>query len=81
MQFSIGDKIVYPHRGPGRIVSIDRKEFLEGPKRYYVIEIPVHDLTVHVPARKVGELGLRPAMTQSQIARMLNTLCRKPQGS
>jgi len=79
MRFSVGDKVVYPHRGPGRVVDIERREFLEGPKRYYVIEIPTQAMTVHVPVRKVDQVGLRPAMSRAKVARVLDILCSKPQ--
>lgn len=78
MQFSIGDKIVHPHRGPGRIVDVERREFLEGAKQYYVIEIPVHGLTVHIPVQRVDELGVRPVMSRAKVARMLDTLRSRP---
>jgi CarD family transcriptional regulator len=78
MQFSIGDKIVHPHRGPGRIVDVEQKDFLEGAKRYYVIKIPVYGMTVHVPVRKAAELGMRLAMSRAKVARVLDTLRSQP---
>lgn len=78
MQFSIGDKIVHPHRGPGRIVDVERRDFMEGVKRYYVIEIPAYGMTVHVPVRKASELGVRPAMSRAKVARVLDTLRSEP---
>ena len=41
MKFSVGDKVVHPHRGPGRIVDVERKEFVKEEKRYYVIETAI----------------------------------------
>lgn len=78
MQFSIGDKIVHPHRGPGRVVDVEQREFLEGEKRYYVLEIPAQGMTVRIPVRKADELGLRPAMPRATVARVLHTLGSKP---
>jgi CarD family transcriptional regulator len=78
MQFSIGDKIVHPHRGPGRIIDVERKKFIEKEKRYYVIEIPTYEMIVHVPVRKVADLGMRPAMHRAKVARVLETLRSKP---
>jgi CarD family transcriptional regulator len=78
MQFSIGDKIVHPHRGPGRIVDVERREFLGGAKRYYSIEIPAYGLTVHVPVGKAAELGMRPVMRRAKIARVLEILRSEP---
>ena len=78
MQFSIGDKVVHPHRGPGRIVDVERIEFIEEEKRYYVVEFPAHEMTVHIPVRKSTELGMRPAMTRAKVALVLDTLRSKP---
>jgi CarD family transcriptional regulator len=78
MRFSIGDKVVHPHRGPGRIVDVEKREFLAGVKRYYVVEIPVHAMTVHIPVRQVAELGVRPAMSRAKVACVLDTLRSRP---
>lgn len=78
MQFSIGDKIVHPHRGPGRIVDVEQREFLEDAKRYYVVEIPVYRMTVHVPVGKAADLGIRLAMSRAKIARVFDTLRSQP---
>lgn len=78
MQFTVGDKVVHPHHGPGRITAIERKQFLGEAKRYYVIEIPTQDLTVYVPRRQVDNIGIRPAMSQARLARVMATLRSRP---
>lgn len=78
MQFSVGDKVVHPHHGPGWIAGIERRELLDGAKRYYVIEIPGQRLTLHVPVRKAGEIGMRLAMSQSRFPRVLGMLRSRP---
>jgi CarD family transcriptional regulator len=78
MQFSVGDKVVHPHHGPGRVVSVERRELMDGPKRYYVIEIPGQGLTVYIPVSKADGVGLRPAMPQSRLPRVLSMLRGRP---
>ena len=78
MQFSVGDKVVHPHHGPGRIASVERKELMDGTKRYYVIDIPGQGLTVQVPVRKADEAGVRPAMPRSRLLQVLRTLRSSP---
>ena len=78
MQFSVGDKVVHPNYGPGRIASIERKELMDGTKRYYVIDIPVQGLTVQVPVRKAQETGVRPAMGRSRLPLVFRTLRSAP---
>ena len=78
MRYSVGDRVVHPHHGPGRVASIERKELLDGAKRYYVIDIPDRALIVQVPVQRVDALGLRPAMSPSSLPKVLRTLRSKP---
>lgn len=78
MAFSVGDRVVHPHHGPGRIASIERKELMDGTKSYYVIDIPGQALTVQVPVRTIDEVGVRPAMPASRLPKVLRTLRSRP---
>ena len=78
MRFSAGDKVVHPHHGPGRIVSVERKELMDGPKRYYVIDIPGQALTVQIPVRRALDAGMRPAMPRSRLLQVMRTLRSTP---
>jgi CarD family transcriptional regulator len=78
MQYSVGDKVVHPHHGPGWIASIEHWELLDEIRRYYVIEVPGQALTVHLPVRNADEVGMRPAMSQSRLPRVLSVLRGKP---
>jgi CarD family transcriptional regulator len=51
---------------------------MDGPKRYYVIEIPGQGLTVHMPVGKADEGGIRLAMSQTRFPRVLNMLRGRP---
>jgi CarD family transcriptional regulator len=78
MEFAVGDKVVHPHHGPGQVTGLEHREFLDGKKRYYVIEIPAMELTVRVPRRRVDHVGVRPAMSRAKVARVLETLRSEP---
>lgn len=78
MQFSVGDRVVHPNYGPGRIIGAERREFLDGKKLYYEIEIPIRDLIVYLPQGAVKELGVRPAMSRARLPRVLDRLGSKP---
>ncbi|MFN2291949.1 MAG: CarD family transcriptional regulator [Anaerolineae bacterium] len=78
MQFSVGDNVVHPNYGPGRIASVTQWEVKEEARAYYVIEIPGQALTVYVPALKADEVGVRPAMSQSRLEQVMRTLRSKP---
>ena len=78
MQFSVGDKVVHPRYGPGAITGIERKDLMDGPKYYYIIDMPGQGLTVQVPVGKADAAGMRLAMSQSRLAQVLVILQRKP---
>jgi len=78
MEFSIGDKVMYPSRGAGRIIGEEHQELVNGFEHYYVIEIRGKRLTLRVPMRKMGDLGVRPVMPQDKLARVWDTLRSAP---
>jgi CarD family transcriptional regulator len=78
MELSVGDKVVYPRHGVGRITAMESLNLVEGFERYYVIEIPDKSLTVRVPVRKMEELGLRPVMSRAKLAHVLEALRAAP---
>jgi len=82
MQFSVGDKVVHPMHGPGQIAGLVSRESIDGPRSYYVIDMPGQGLTLHVPILKAEEAGIRPVMPQSMLLQVLSTLrstpCRLP---
>ncbi len=78
MQFSVGDIVVHPHHGPGRISAVERWDVDDEDRQYYLVEIPSQSMTVHIPVDKADEAGLRPAISPSRLPQVLSTLRRKP---
>ncbi len=78
MQFAVGDKVVHPYHGPGTITAIEHRELMEGLEYYFVIEIPSRGLTLHIPKRRMHETGVRFAMPQAELNRVLKTLRNSP---
>ncbi|MBC8446768.1 MAG: hypothetical protein H8D78_03370 [Chloroflexi bacterium] len=78
MEFSVGDKVMYPSRGAGKVTGMEHQELVDGFEHYYVIEIPGDRLTVRVPMRKTEDLGIRPVMSEAKLGRVLNVLGSKP---
>jgi len=74
MTFKIGDRVVHPQYGVGKVVNLEEREFESGVmRRYYEVSIP--GSTVWVPSDQPGS-GLRGLTVKSEIAR-----CRKILGS
>jgi CarD family transcriptional regulator len=78
MQFSVGDKVVHPHHGPGRFMGADRREFRDGKKLYYELEIPAQELSVFLPSEAMKAIGVRPAMSRARLPRVLTRLRSRP---
>jgi CarD family transcriptional regulator len=58
--FQIGDNIVYPMHGAGKIKAIEDKEVLGNTQQYYVIKMSISNLQLMIPAGNIISSGLRP---------------------
>jgi len=57
--FKVGDKIVYPMHGAGKIKSIEEINLLGDLINYYVVEIDYKSIEVKIPVEKAEELKVR----------------------
>lgn len=55
----IGDKVVYPMHGAGVIESMETREIMGEEKLYYVLKLPMGNMTVMIPVDNVENIGLR----------------------
>ena len=78
MEYSVGDKVMYPSRGVGIVTGIEQRELVDGFRQYYVIQIPSGGLTMHVPIEKTDDLGVRPVVSLSGLDRVLDVLSARP---
>jgi CarD family transcriptional regulator len=74
MQFEIGDKIMHPKFGAGRITGEEQRELVDGFKHYYVIDVLGSGATAYVPKRKMDELGVRPVMSPTKLGEVIEIL-------
>ena len=79
MTFYVGAKVVHPAYGPGKILAITRKQFLDQVQEYCVIRVPTQRLRVMVPTSKAEEVGLRPISGPVAFEAMWATLRDDPQ--
>ena len=47
--YEIGDQVVYPHHGAGKVLKKEMKEVLGEKREYLTIKILHNDMTVMVP--------------------------------
>jgi CarD family transcriptional regulator len=76
--FAVGDKVVHPGYGPGVIKGIERRQVIGEEKDYYIIEILTGDATLMTPVAQADKVGLRPAMGDASVQRLLHLLSEAP---
>jgi len=57
--FKVGDKVVYPHHGAGKILEITERFVAGEPKEYMTIQILHNEMTVLVPVDGADRAGIR----------------------
>ena len=70
----VGDSVVYPHHGAGRVVKKEAKEILGEKRQYLTIKILHNDMTVMVPCENAGKAGLRRIIDEDAIKKVLGVL-------
>ena len=68
--FSVGDLVVYPAQGVGKIESIDQKNIGDAFCAFYIVRILNNDITLMVPVKNARNVGLR-ALTSTEHARTI----------
>lgn len=76
--YSVGDKVVHPGYGPGVIKSIERRQVIGEAKQYYVIDMLTGGGTLMTPVAKADKVGLRLAIGDRAVARLLRLLTSTP---
>jgi CarD family transcriptional regulator len=72
--YSIGDEVVYPQHGAGRITGIEQKDVLGRQRDYLTIHIEHSNMTVMVPVENADRAGLRRVCTSDVVDEVLEVL-------
>jgi CarD family transcriptional regulator len=70
----VGDNVVYPHHGAGKVVKKEDKEILGEIRQYLTIKILHNDMTVMVPCENAGKAGLRRVIDEETVKKVLAVL-------
>ena len=73
-EFKVGDHVVYPAHGVGRINGVETQEVAGLSLEVYVITFDHEKMTLRVPTRKAKTAGLRPLANTDIVGRALTTL-------
>ncbi len=75
--FDLGDKVVYPMHGAGKIESVEEKEVLGELKKYYILKMPIGEIKLMIPVDNVNDIGLRSIIHKDMINDVMEVLNRK----
>ena len=73
-EFKVGDHVVYPAHGVGRINGVETQEVAGLSLEVYVITFDHEKMTLRVPTRKAKAAGLRPLANTDIVGKALTTL-------
>ena len=74
VEFTIGDKAVYPSQGVAEIIGIEKKEVFGRIQRFYVLAAMDSGLRILVPVDKADQVGLRKVAREEEIEEVLDIL-------
>ena len=74
VNYKVGDKVVYPHHGAGKVLKKEKKEMIGEVREYLTIKILHNDMTVMVPSDSAGRAGLRRVIGEAEVERVLGVL-------
>jgi CarD family transcriptional regulator len=72
--FSVGDHVVYPAHGVGKVQGIETQEVAGLKLEVYVITFDHEKMTLRVPTAKAKASGLRPLADTGLVTKALTTL-------
>ncbi len=74
VEFEIGQSVVYPHHGAGKVLRKEMKEVLGESREYLTIKILHNDMTVMVPTQNAAVAGLRPIIDEATVKKVTAVL-------
>ena len=73
-EYAIGDNVVYPHHGAGKVLKKELKTVLGEERLYLTIKILHNDMTVMVPCENAARAGLRRVIDDEAVAKVTAVL-------
>jgi CarD family transcriptional regulator len=74
IEYEVGDFVVYPHHGAGKVLKKEIKEMIGEKREYLTIKILHNDMTVMVPTENAGVAGLRRVIDEEAVEKVLGVL-------
>jgi CarD family transcriptional regulator len=74
IDFELGDHVVYPHHGAGKVMRKEVMEVFGETREYLTIKILHNDMTVKVPTENAAIAGLRRVIDEETVKKVLDVL-------
>lgn len=78
LSFDVGDYVVYPKHGVGRVVELQKQEIAGMQLELYVLRFEKEKMTLRVPTNKAESVGMRKLSSDKTLKEALETLKGKP---
>lgn len=69
--FSVGDNVLHPLHGAGKITSVAMRQNGANRQQYYAVHLILDDVVIYVPTACSGQIGLRPVCSIDTAMRIL----------
>ncbi|MDQ4072358.1 MAG: CarD family transcriptional regulator [Actinomycetota bacterium] len=74
IDYEIGDHVVYPHHGAGKVLKKEVRNVLGAEREYLTIQIIHNEMTVMVPCENAAKAGLRRIIDEQEVERVIAVL-------
>ena len=78
LSFDVGDYVVYPKHGVGRVVELQSTEIAGTRLELYVLRFEKEKMILRVPVNKADSVGMRKLSSDKTMKDALTTLTGKP---
>ena len=75
--FNIGDMVVYPAHGVGRIESIEQRQVGDSKQAFFVMKILDSSMVIMIPTETCGNCGLRNIISAQDVSKVYDILNEK----
>jgi CarD family transcriptional regulator len=78
VSFDVGDYVVYPKHGVGRVIELQNSEIAGMQLELYVLRFEKEKMTLRVPINKAESVGMRKLSSDKTLKEAMETLKGKP---
>jgi len=78
LSFDVGDYVVYPKHGVGRVIELQSQQIAGMELELYVLRFEKERMTLRVPTNKAESVGMRKLSSNKTLSEAMETLKGKP---